>query len=327
MRRGRTGSRAPTARAQLALQLALVLLLVLVRAGTPSAAPAGAGAAAGPGPATPAIIALLPLDAEPRLTLYGQPVAAEVARALSAEGLEVVVVGAGAPVPARAALVVDGTIKRGERGAIWLEVGIRDPEQGQRLGAITARAPSLTAIDAAAADLAARLVPEVRVLLAARAAAARSDPGPDPRPPTDPPTGKDPPLRPKAAPPRPTLQLRVSSPRAPELVAPLTEHLGRLGRRLGWAVSAGADGPHPAGARLQLDVLAVVVKHGHVPTARVRCRVRAFVGATRVFDGQLRTDTLVGRARAPAATLAAAAAVQLADILAPRLAALPGLRR
>ena len=42
----------------------------------------------------PTTIAMLPLDGEKRLELFGQPVAAEIARALKAAGIDVVVVGA-----------------------------------------------------------------------------------------------------------------------------------------------------------------------------------------------------------------------------------------
>src|SRR5262245_21708357 len=62
-------------------------------------------------PARAETIALLPLDADKRLEVYGQPVAAEIGRALKEAGIDVVVVGAKMDVPARAELIVDGTIK------------------------------------------------------------------------------------------------------------------------------------------------------------------------------------------------------------------------
>ncbi len=61
-------------------------------------------------------VALLPLDADAKLELYGQPVASELARALVQGGLDVVVVGPKMAVPEKARLVVDGTIKFGKAG-------------------------------------------------------------------------------------------------------------------------------------------------------------------------------------------------------------------
>src|SRR6185503_21267327 len=75
-------------------------------------------------------IAMLPLDGEKRLELLGQPVAAEIARALKAAGLDVVVVGASMEVPDRANLIVDGTIKAVKRKQIEVTIRIRDPRDG-----------------------------------------------------------------------------------------------------------------------------------------------------------------------------------------------------
>src|SRR5438477_9826304 len=73
------------------------------------------GAAAEPAPRD--AVALLPLDGrrpdgkpDPRLEIYGQPIAVEIARSLGAADIEVVLVGASNPVPERVKLIVDGTI-------------------------------------------------------------------------------------------------------------------------------------------------------------------------------------------------------------------------
>src|SRR5665811_771674 len=75
-------------------------------------------------------VALLPLDADAKLELYGQPVASEVARALVHGGIEVVVVGPKMAVPAQARLVVDGTIKSGKGDNVEITVRIRDALDG-----------------------------------------------------------------------------------------------------------------------------------------------------------------------------------------------------
>src|SRR5678816_2950019 len=71
-------------------------------------------------------VALLPLDGEKRLAIYGQPIASELGRALEADGISVVVVGAKMGVPENARLIVDGTIKGG-KGTVTLAIRIRDP--------------------------------------------------------------------------------------------------------------------------------------------------------------------------------------------------------
>ncbi|HEY5934096.1 MAG TPA: hypothetical protein VIU61_05670, partial [Kofleriaceae bacterium] len=133
-----------------------------------TAMPAGAlrGALGQPAPIPPPkgdAVALLPLDTDARLELYGQPVASEIARALIAGGIDVVVVGPKMAVPDRAKLVVDGTIK-GKGDAVVLTIRVRIRENGKALQPqpLESTAPSLTAIDKAAEDLARRLLPIVR---------------------------------------------------------------------------------------------------------------------------------------------------------------------
>src|SRR5512143_2429680 len=93
-------------------------------------------------------VALLPLDADKSLELYGQPVASEIARALVAEHVDVVVVGPKMVVPERVRLIVDGTITGGKGGdAIHLSVRIRERATAATLAKLTADAPALTSID------------------------------------------------------------------------------------------------------------------------------------------------------------------------------------
>src|SRR5262245_63460125 len=65
-------------------------------------------------------VALLPLDADRSLEIYGQPVASEIARALGAGNIAVVVVGPKMAVPDRARLIVDGRIGLGKANAVTI---------------------------------------------------------------------------------------------------------------------------------------------------------------------------------------------------------------
>jgi len=115
----------------------------------------------------PAPVALLPLDAEQRLEIYGQPVASEIARVLSAGGIDVVIVGPKMGVPARARLVLDGTIKAGKGGAVTLSVRIRDPRDANKvLDTLPATAASLDGIDPAIEELSNKVLASTKTTLA-----------------------------------------------------------------------------------------------------------------------------------------------------------------
>ena len=116
-------------------------------------------------------IAMLPLDGDKKLEIYGQPVAAEIARALKASGLDVVVVGAKMDVPDTAQLIVDGTIKAGKGKAITLSIRVRDPRDGTVLENLPGPATTLDTIDKAATDLSSRVVTSVKTHLEALAKA------------------------------------------------------------------------------------------------------------------------------------------------------------
>src|SRR5665647_1440851 len=113
-------------------------------------------------------VALLPLDADQKLEIYGQPVASELARVLIAGKIDVVVVGQKMAVPERARLIVDGTIRSGKGSTVVLTVRVRTAVDGTvLLPTMEATAPSLANIDKAAADLSARVLTSVRKHLAA----------------------------------------------------------------------------------------------------------------------------------------------------------------
>jgi len=133
----------------------LCLVIALLVAGRARAEPTSQGA-----------VALLPLDAAPKLELFSQPVASAMATALTAGGIDVVVVGPHSAVPERARLVVDGTIT-GKGQAIIVTLRVRDRKTGAGLDKLESTAPSLNDLDRVTADLSGRLLPVVRDHLAA----------------------------------------------------------------------------------------------------------------------------------------------------------------
>jgi hypothetical protein len=312
-------------------QFAIALVIAVVAAATAAAQPSDR-----PAPAK-VTVALLPLDAEPKLALYGQPVAAELSRALAAEGLDVAMVGQGDPVPTRAVLVVDGTIRKQGKGIV-LDLRVRDPVKAEELAVVSAGAASLTAIDKAAAAVARRLVPKVRELLAARAkpevpdrgsasgSAAGSGTAAGSARPVEPPQ-----------PVVPTIVLVASSQVALDgrpdamvaAVVPAFERLIVAARHRPIAaqtmISDRATLAHAvasAGAEfgVSVDLLALDIEPGRVPVARARARVRIVDGnGTWVFDRVVRTDTLVGNHGEVAAHMAGYAGAQLAEVVRSRL--------
>jgi hypothetical protein len=302
---------------------------------------------AGPARAEPSrdrvTVALLPLDAEAKLALYGQPVAAELSRALAADGLDVAVVGQGDPVPKAAVLVVDGTIAKQGKG-IALKLRVRDPARAEILAEVAASAPTRTAIDKAAATAAGELVPKVRALLAARAAAAAATPAPsEPRTDAGTATTTAPAPTQPAAPALPTVLLvatsRVNLDGRPDtmvaVIAPAFEGLiGAVDHRpIPPASPVAPDAPalaaaaRTAGAALAIsfDVLALDLDRGAVPSGRLRARIRIVTPAGDVvLDRVVRTDTVVGRKGELAAHVAAYAGAQLAEIVRTRVAAAVG---
>src|SRR4051794_39028416 len=114
-------------------------------------------------------VALLPLEADKGLEIYGQPVASEMARALAAGNVRVVVLGPRTAVPDHTGLIIDGTIALGKGSAVLISLRIRRADGGvlPSRRSLAASAPGLAKIDSAAAELSAQLLPTVRELLAA----------------------------------------------------------------------------------------------------------------------------------------------------------------
>jgi hypothetical protein len=227
-------------------------------------------------------VALLPLDGEKRLEIYGQPVAAELGRALQAAGVDVVIVSAKMDVPQRAQLIVDGTIKADKNNAITLSLRIRDPKTGSTLESLPASAATLTTIDKAAAELSAKVVPAVKTHLA-ELAKATTPPAPS-EPVAPPPVEQAPP------PPPPTIATTVTATRPAPVLELLATGLRDESRT--WARRhAGAPA---AGTELALDVLRFAVTPGDVPLGRARVRATIRVRGELRFDRVIVTDTIVG---------------------------------
>ena len=122
-------------------------------------------------------VVLLPLDADKKLELYGQPIASELASALQKAGVGVVLVAPGMAVP-KSRLILDGTVTD-KAGAITIALRLRDPT-GTTVDTFTATAPGVTALDKAAADLIAKVVPSVTTHLAAKPPDEHKAPPPPP---------------------------------------------------------------------------------------------------------------------------------------------------
>ena len=300
--------------------LVLVLVLAASLPGAVRAQPAGQ-----PAPAQARAVALLPLDADQQLAIYGQPVASELARALGAGGVDVVVVGPKMAVPERARLIVDGTIRaKGE--AVVLSVRVRDVADGTVLATLDATAPKLTSIDKAAAQLSARVLPAVTELLAKQQQAAHARPQPAPGP-----------AAPAAPAPEPLLVAVIAAPGTPPATAPLRDALAH-------AVDAWAEAHHRTVVAVDAAALAsskalaahhgtlgvlfeiegYAVDPGVVPLARARVHVRVvqpagFVDGAVGFDRVIVTDTIVGDRGLSADALAARAAREVLAIAEPHV--------
>jgi hypothetical protein len=111
-------------------------------------------------------IALLPLDTEARLEIYGRPVVTEIARALAdGSDLEVMVIGAKGTIPPRAKLVVRGVLASKGGDSVQVTLYVRNPRESKDLESIEASS-SLETIDRGAGELAKRLVPILKKWLA-----------------------------------------------------------------------------------------------------------------------------------------------------------------
>lgn len=290
---------------------------------------AGAAPIAHGEPATGEAVALLPLDADRSLEIYGQPVASEIARALGAGNIQVVVVGPKMGVPDRARLIVDGTIALGKASAVTISLRIRSTVDGVVLETLSATAPGLAKIDGAAAELSARILPIVRDKLAALRKPPPEDHGRVIQ--VRPPVGAEP--RP-APPDRPVLVAIVDS-RRPAGTGVLLGALdtavadwirahhrevrkldpGKLDAKIA-AHSVAAEGSDLAFGFWILDY---APDASPLPMARVRVRVQITDATAVLFDRVIATDTVVGETGMAVADLAGRVAREVLAILRPHV--------
>jgi hypothetical protein len=267
-------------------------------------------------------VALLPLDAGPRLEIYGQAVATEIARALTAGGVEVVVVGANMDVPVGARLIVDGTLAM-EKGLVSLSMRVRNPIDNNVLDTLSATAPGLAQIDKAAADLSARVLPVVRERLAALTA---SRPGVE-RPGRPPPPGGGPArlLLVGIAPAAGVEPLRGARAGSVERWVRRARRDPRVveARTLAGKLAAKAVASTNAERAVAFEILGYSIKSNpgarDVPLARARVRVQISDASAVIFDRVVATDTIVGDRRMPPNELAARVAEEVLAILRPHV--------
>lgn len=302
---------------RLPVRIVVTLLLIALAVARPARADRPA--------APPTTVAVIPLQAERRLALYGAPVASELAAALTRAGFEVVLVSDVAVVPTRAWLVVDGRLITAGK-AVTIELRIRDPERAIDVTRLAARAATLATIDAATRDLAEDLTAAITAARA-NAPAAPSPPG-EPRVVDDPGAPVAPPLADPIAPapapdPRPHAQVRVrgkplhDGAGAPLDVAALTRPaLARLAARLGYVVVDDPAAPLVITAELTRLVAGF---EGEVPVGRGRARVTVSRDGAVVFDRLVRTDTVVGSRGDRVDTVVRLVAAQAADVVLPRV--------
>ena len=262
-------------------------------------------------------VALLPLDADKSLEIYGQPVASEIARALVAGAVQVVVVGPRMAVPERARLIVDGTIALGKAGAVTISLRIRNRVDGVVLDNLSASAPGLARIDSAASELSARVLPIVRDRLAALHRAVEGV-RIEPRP-----------AAPAAPAPRPVL-VAITDERKSAEAGPLPAALETAAtswtqghRRPLQKTDAGKLATAPGDLAIGFWILDFTVDDladaTRLQAARARVRVQIIRAHSVVFDRIVATDSVLGEPGLARPELAARVAREVLAILRPHM--------
>jgi hypothetical protein len=271
-------------------------------------------------------VALLPLDTDRSLEIYGQPIANALARALGNAKVPVVVVGSKMAVPEHVRLIIDGTVGLGKASAITISIRIRSTLDGKILETLSVSAPGLAQIDSAATELATRVLPTIQDKLAALQRQAQP---PDdhehgrviqtPRPPqTD---------RTVLIATADVTRISVGAPLLGALDAAAPEWLRAHHRQLQKldpskldpklapkAVTAGA-----ADLAIGFWILDYKPEAGALPMARARVRVRIADTSAVVFDRVVVTDTVLGEQGLAPPELAARVAREVLAILRPHL--------
>jgi hypothetical protein len=305
--------------------VAIVLGLVLSASGRAFADPT-----ATPAPVEQArSVALLPLDADSQLELFGQPVASEVARALVQGGLDVVVVGPRMAVPAKARMIVGGTIKAGKGGAVELAARLRDVKTGDVLVTIPVEAASVNAMDRAAEELSAKMLPVVKTELAKliekdqQELQALHPKHVDEPKRVEPPASRATALAAIYASSNVTPQTQALRTALEAALAPWAAHRHHATRVLD--IHQLGDGPKKvvserADLAVELDVLSIDLDFTTpVPMARARVRVRIVDPQAVAFDRVIVTDTIVGEKGLDAEKLTERVAREVLEIADPHV--------
>ncbi len=273
----------------------------------------------------PATIAVIPLQSERRLALYGQPVANELATALRAAGFDVVLVSDVSVVPTRAWLVVDGRLVRAGT-TIAIELRLRDPERAIDVARLAATADSLAELDRATRTLGAELTAVMERERTARAAALAPPVAP-------PPIDRDPMRKPDAPPPPPKppidrrpiaritvigRELRDHSGAALDVAALGTPAVVALAARLGYRTAPPGSGDPAITITVELLSLAAGFERD-VPVGRARARVKVEDATGVLWSRVVRTDTVVGSRGDRVDTLVRLVAAQVTDVVEPRI--------
>jgi hypothetical protein len=270
-------------------------------------------------------VALLPFDAAPKLDVYGQVVASEIAQALIAGKIDVVVVLPKMAVPSEAKLIVDGKISAGKGGAIELTIRVRDPKlppppQPQ----FKATAASLETLDKTTKELSEKLLPLVREKLEQLTPKV-----------VEPVKQVTPPLAPiKAMPLRPILvgvrtksggedaeKVRaaivdaVPAWAAAGQRAPSVIEAGMLDAKTATKTVAGSN----ADRAIAFEILSYSLWGVTVPMGKVRVRVRIADAGQVLFDRVVVTDTIVGDKDMSTDAFAARVARDVLSILRPHV--------
>ena len=251
-------------------------------------------------------VALLPLDADAKLAIYGQPVASEIARALVAGGIDVVVVGPKMAVPDRAWLVVDGTIAAGKGDTVVLALRVRNPVDGSVIPTKPqATAQGLPNIDKAAVELSAQLLPVVRAGLVSIGEAKL--------PRTDKPIDKaiDKPHVAVVKPDGPQPLVLLLAPTGDEtLRAALAMEAKPWAAKRNYAIADAGNG-----LQLVLEVKGYSASKDAVPYAKARVRAKIVSGGSVLFDRVVVTDSVLGDKGIAPDALATRTAREVLDIL------------
>jgi hypothetical protein len=262
-------------------------------------------------------VALSPFDADPSLELYGQPVAAQVAKTLKAAGIDVVILAGRNPkMPPGVRLAVNGKLE-GDGREIVISVTVRDLGLGEQVDDAKSDPPvPLKKIDEAAADLANKLLPKLqKQIVVLHNQPKTSEPV---RHPVEP------------------MKTRKAVVAVGAVIGGVDAMRAALAdAALGWArdhrrdpqtVEARSMAPNDAvktvakndsNLGMLFEVQAFSVTPGEVPMAHARVRVRIVDASNILFDRVVFTDTIVGERKMSTEALASRTAREVLAIVAP----------